>query len=75
MNQEIPYQKQIVYRHTYKDKTNVNSYITVEVGFITTSGKPLLGIKYGNTNSSNNYSTNNYLTHTYPPNTPQDKIN
>jgi hypothetical protein len=59
MNQEIPYQHQIVYRHSYKDKTNAKKYVPIEDGFITTSGKPSLGIKYGNTSSLNNYSLNN----------------
>jgi len=59
MNQEIPYQQQLVYNHSYKTKTNTHKYIPVEDGFITTSGNPQLGIKYGNTNSANSYSRNN----------------
>jgi hypothetical protein len=43
----------------FKDKTP--KYKPVEDGFITTSGNPQLGIKYGNTNtnSTNIYSTYN----------------
>jgi len=41
----------------FKDKNP--KYKPVEDGFITTSGNPQLGSKYGNTNSKNNYSTTN----------------
>ena len=40
----------------FKDKNP--TYKPVEDGFITTSGNPSLGIKYGNTDFKNNYSIN-----------------
>jgi hypothetical protein len=57
MNQQ-PQQLPIVQNNFRYFKDKKPTYKPVEDGFITTSGNPSLGMKYGNTNS-NNYSINN----------------
>jgi hypothetical protein len=48
MNPDIPYQHQIVYSHTYKDKSNTKRYIPVEDGFVSSANNSELAAKYGN---------------------------
>jgi hypothetical protein len=48
MNQEIPYQHQLVYSHSYKNKSNTTRYVPVEDGFVSSANNSALAAKYGN---------------------------
>lgn len=53
-------QQEPITQNNFRYFKNKNpSYKPIEDGFITTSGNPSLGIKYGNTTSLNNYSLSN----------------